>query len=60
MEHKLEVSWNSFGGGYLGSCETCSDPDWSDDGWSGQVVFYGATVSEVEDYFADHVAEVTA
>ena len=58
MNHKLEyVEKNPWVGGYDASC-SCSDADWVDDGWSGQVVFHGATVSEVEDYFADHVAEV--
>lgn len=58
MNHKLEyVEKNPWVGGYDASC-SCSDPDWSDGGWSGQVVFHGDTVSEVEDYFADHVAEV--
>lgn len=57
MNHKLEyVEKNPWVGGYDASC-SCSDPDWVDDGWDGQVVFHGATVSEVEDYFADHVAE---
>lgn len=54
--HELEVERNPWVGGYDGNC-SCSDPDWVDEGWSGQVVFHGVTRSEVEDYFAEHVAE---
>ena len=57
MNHKLEyVEKNPWVGGYDASC-SCSDPDWADDGWSGQVVFHGASRRDLEDYFADHVAE---
>ena len=58
MNHKLEyVEKNPWVGGYDASC-SCSDADWVDDGWEGQVVFHGDSLSEVEDYFEEHVAEV--
>lgn len=59
MNHNLEfVEPNPWVGGYDASC-SCSDPSWEDDGWSGQVTFHGPTRRDIEDQFADHVAEVT-
>ena len=55
--HKLTVEKNIYGAGVTGYCE-CSDPDWTGDGWAGQVEFYGNTASEVRNYYADHLVEV--
>ena len=46
-----------YGAGYLGFC-SCSDPDWIDDGWSGQVAFYGSSEQDVLDQHHDHLLEV--
>lgn len=57
MKHELEIEQNVIGMGIDGSCVTCSDPDWTGNGWEGQVVFHGSTKSEVQGYFLDHVLD---
>lgn len=57
LGHKIEVGREMYGAGFIGFCE-CSDPDWVDEGWSGQVVFAGNTEQEVLDQHHDHLLEV--
>lgn len=57
MYHDLEVEQNIYGLGFEGSCE-CSDPDWTGDGWDGQVSFFGTTKQEVLNQYLDHLLEV--
>lgn len=54
MDHMLTIEKNYYTGGFSGYCD-CSDPDWTDDGWDGQVWFEGLTQQEVIDLHHDHV-----
>lgn len=54
--HELEIQRNPYTLGYEGVCE-CSDPDWTGDGWEGQVQFLGDTKQEVLNYYLDHLLE---
>lgn len=56
--HKLNVERNPYGAGYVGDCDTCSDPDWTDEGvWVGQVTFHAHTEEGVRELHEDHVVE---
>lgn len=55
--HEIEIEREIYGSGFIGYCG-CSDPDWTDAGWSGQVVFYGSTPAEVREQHHDHLLEV--
>lgn len=55
MEHKLEMYQNRYTGGIDGVC-SCSSPHY-EDGWSGQVSFFGSTEQEVQDWHHDHLIE---
>ena len=55
-DHALDITRNTTFGFFEGSC-SCSDADWVDDGWSGQVTFSGDTEGEIQDYFHDHLVE---
>ncbi len=57
LGHRIEVEREMYGSGFMGFCN-CSDPDWSEGGWSGQVAFYGYTEQEVLDQHHDHLLEV--
>lgn len=51
--HEL-VTYKGFVSGKDAEC-TCSDPDYSEGGWSGIEGVYNATDQEIDDWFADHV-----
>ena len=55
--HEIEVEREMYGSGFIGFCE-CSDPDWVDEGWSGQVSFYGSSEQDVLDQHHDHLLAV--
>lgn len=55
--HELTIEKGLGGFLWEGFCQ-CSDPDWSDDGWSGQVQFYGNTKDEVRDSHFFHVLDM--
>lgn len=48
--HELMMEKNPTGIGWDGVCE-CSNPDWTDDGWEGQVSFYGTKDEVRKDHF---------
>lgn len=57
LGHKIEVEREMYGSGFIGFCE-CSDADWVDEGWSGQVSFYGHSAQDVVEQHYDHLLEV--
>lgn len=57
LGHDLEMYSDFYSRGWVGVCD-CSSPDWVDDGWEGQVQFYGDSEQEVIDLHHDHLLEV--
>lgn len=57
LGHKIEIEREIYGAGFIAFCE-CSDADWVDEGWSGQVVFYGSSEQDIIDQHHDHLLEV--
>lgn len=55
--HKLTIEQGTYGPRWAGYCG-CSDPDWTGDGWDGQVDFYGETKDEIREQHFEHVLEV--
>lgn len=53
--HKLTLNTDMWG--VHGWCE-CTDPDWTDRGWEGQIDFYGDTEEEVREYHMEHLQEI--
>lgn len=54
-EHELEIYPNKYTGGLDGICG-CSTMHY-EDGWEGQVSFFGNTEEEVKDQHWDHLLE---
>lgn len=54
-EHELTVGRETATALWSGFC-SCSSPDY-EDGWYGQIAFYGDSEAEVRDQFHDHLVE---
>ena len=53
--HKLDIT--QIHNEYRGVCE-CTDPDYSDGGWSGVEEYFAPTHQDIVDMHHDHLVEV--